>query len=312
MSIAPPGSYSHACTSEEFFALVNELKSNQQAREEKKILVYTDSSLSLLLKNIARDFQKKNPDYEIIIEPSPAKMAIRKVIDMGKNPDLLIFYSNNLAKSEKIVPTRTSCLIQFARDRLVIAYADSSTGGQNISSENWPDYIFDDNIRFGKVRKEMDPLGIYTESMSRLAGSLFKNKRPDFIKKWDHAFKDAETRSDPMDLSRQIESGNLDFGFLYSSLARAHRLKTLDLQKEIDFSKSSISWIMEKIGSIKIKGPKSTVTVPGELVWIIACAIKGAPHPGATTKFLKYIASGAAGQLEKAGLIPNIVEGMAE
>lgn len=301
-----------SCTAEEFFALMTDLRSKEKSKEEKKVIIYADSALAQAVKSVSDHYQKINPECSIIIEPSPAKIAVRKIIDLGKTPDLLIFYSNNLARSENLVPSVTGCLIQFARDKLVIAYTDSSLGGPDITVKNWPDYLFSENIKFGIVKKEMDPLGIYTESMALLAESLFNKSRPGFFDKWQKSFSHSEVRANPIDLVRQAETGNIDYAIIYSSLARAHRLKTLDLQDELNFSKTTLSWVAAKIGTVKIKGPDKESAVPGELIWAIACPLNEGPHPGATSKFLSYLASGAMGHIEKAGLIPNIVEGMAE
>jgi ABC-type molybdate transport system substrate-binding protein len=301
-----------SCTAEEFFALMADLKSKEKSQEENKIIIYTDSALAQAVKSISDHYQKLNPDCSIIIEPSPAKIAVRKIIDLGKTPDLLIFYSNYLARAENLIPSVTGCLIQFARDKLVIAYTDSSQGGPDITVKNWPDYLFSDNIKFGIVKKEMDPLGIYTESMALLAESLFNKSRPGFFDKWQKSFSQSEVRANPIDLVRQAETGNIDYAIIYSSLARAHRLKTLDLQEELNFSKTTLSWVTAKIGTVKIKGPAQETSIPGELIWAIACPLNEGPHPRATSKFLSYLASGAMGHIEKAGLMPNIVEGMAE
>lgn len=296
-----------ACTPEEFFALMATLEQAKVEKEAATVTVFLDSALFAPMRDVVTDFNSFHPEIKVVLEPSPANMAVRKITELGRTPDVLMTFGVHLVQIEKIVPDHSPCYVQFARDRIVLAYTDASAGGAGLTEVNWQNLFFQGKARFGKVSHASDPLGVYTESMAKILSARFGEP---FKEAWKKSFAADQVRMDPIDLVKQLEAGNLDYCFVYASIASAHRLKVIDIPEEAALGFREMNWAQSDASSVDLVRSDATYKIPGSPILAVACVLKESPHPGASSIFLAYLAGKGQAAVDRAGLISHIIEGV--
>ncbi|PKK90229.1 MAG: hypothetical protein CVV64_10910 [Candidatus Wallbacteria bacterium HGW-Wallbacteria-1] len=301
-----------ACTPDQFFALMDNLEKQEAAAEAARVEIFVEDSLLPAINAVAEEFRKIRPECQIILEPSSSKMAVRKIVDMGRVPDILITRGIYLIQTEGITPDYSPFFIQFARDRLVIAFTDASTGGSGITETAWPAMLSQKKARFGRVSRDSDPLGVYTDFMASLMTAMKLWPAEVSPEIWAKSFSRDQNRVDPLDLVRQLETGNMDYAFIYSSLAQSHRLKTLELPSPANLGVESLSWKEGRDGSVDLSVAGRRFRVPASPIYAVACVMSESAHPKSSAAFIRYLVGDGQKHLAAGNLIPYTIEGLVE
>jgi len=300
----------HACTPEQFFALMADLEKQQTDASSRQIEIFVEDSLLPSINAVADKFKAINPGYRITLEPSSAKMAVRKIMDMGRVPDILLTRGIYLLQTENLVPDYSPFFIQFARDRIVLAYTSASAGGADVNADNWDTLLAQGKAVFGRVARDSDPLGVYTDFMAAIMTSSSLWKNPSAAKAWNSAFPPATQRIDALDLVRQLETGNLDYAFIYASLAQSHRLKSLEIPEPANLGTESMAWETSRDGSVDLKVSGRRFRVPASPAYAVACVMNESTHPGASTAFIRFLVQDGQPFLRAGNLTPYTIEGL--
>ena len=113
------------------------------------------------------------------------------------------------------------------------------------------------------------------------------------------------------DLLALLESGNVDYIFLYRSVAEQHKLKYVLLPNEVNLKKPEFADLYSSV-SVEINGknPKEKITQKGEPMVYGVTVPKNAPNKAVAIAFVKFMLTKQKGIaiLEKLGqpsLIPS-------
>ncbi|MHC4546839.1 MAG: extracellular solute-binding protein, partial [Planctomycetota bacterium] len=111
--------------------------------------------------------------------------------------------------------------IKFAANEMVIAFRKDSHRASQINKDNWHDILLDKDVTFGRSDPNADPCGYRAVLTTMLAESFYK--RPGLSDKM--LAKDQRyIRPKEVDLLALLEVGELDYMFIYRSVAEQHNL----------------------------------------------------------------------------------------
>ena len=100
-----------------------------------------------------------------------------------------------------------------------------------INSDNWYEILLNKNVAFGRSDPNADPCGYRSVLTMKLAEKYYKKVglAAEMLKK-DHKY----IRPKEVDLIALLEAGEMDYFFIYRSVAEQHKMKYVILPDEIN------------------------------------------------------------------------------
>lgn len=259
-------------------------KSKDMASGE--LIIFHAGSLSVPFKEAADSFQRQHPDVQFKLEAAGSVDCARKITELNRQCDIMA--SADYRVIEKLlIPHYTEWLIRFAANEMVLVYHDRSRYKDEVNQENWPHYLMRDGVYYGRSNPDSDPCGYRTVLSVRLAEEYYKKRglASQLLAKDQRFIRPKET-----DLLALLESGALDYAFLYRSVAEQHGLPYIALPDSINLGNPDLK---EHYGraTVKIAGqkPDEPITMKGEPMIYGITMIKDAPNPQMARDFLHFL-----------------------
>jgi len=256
--------------------------------KQKELIIFHAGSLSVPMKQIATEFEKRNPDVRVLLESAGSLVCARKVTELKKPCDI-IASSDYYVINELLIPAYASWSIKFATNEIVIAYSSKSKYSSEINASNWFDVLQKKDVIYSRSDPNSDPCGYRTIFSFRLAEKYYK--KPGLAEKF--LLKNNEyIRPKEVDLVALIEANAIDYMFQYKSVAVQHNLKYIELPKEINLSDPSKTELYKTV-SVDIAGsaPGKKMTVTGDYINYSITILDNAPHKKEAVDFLAFMIS---------------------
>ncbi|ACV24072.1 tungstate ABC transporter substrate-binding protein WtpA [Methanocaldococcus fervens] len=238
-------------------ALCGCMEQEKAGSEEKIVLkIFHAGSLSVPFEEYEKMYEKEHPNIDIQREPAGSVACVRKITDLGKKADILASADYSLIP-QMMMPDYADWYVMFARNEIVLVYTDKSKYKDEINSENWYKILERPDVKFGFSNPNDDPCGYRSQMVMQLAEIYYNNSTiydnlvlkyiPNIkVEENDGSYliivpKDLEVNSDKLvvrsketDLLAPLEAGAFDYLFIYKSVAEQHKLKYVELPKEIN------------------------------------------------------------------------------
>ena len=253
------------------------------------VIVFHAGSLSVPMKALAAGFQQANPGVRILLEPAGSVACARKIADLKKPCDI-IATSDYKVIENLLMPEHSLWHIPFATNEMVIAYQDGAALSGEINPFNWKEILLRPEVRFGRADPNSDPCGYRTVMVMNLACG-HSQQFSQMVGKDQRYIRPKE-----VDLLALIEVGEIDYIFIYRSVAEQHGLKFVRLPDEVNLKDPGYAEHYSKVKvTIQGSGPGDSLTVTGEPMIYAVTRLENAPNPGVADAFLGFIL-GPAGQ----------------
>ncbi len=250
------------------------------------LVIFHAGSLSVPLKRMAALYMEKNPEVNVLLEAAGSRACARKISELGRECDVMASADYTVI-DQLLIPDHASWNIKFAGNEMTIVYHEESMRSDEIDADNWFMILMEDNVAFGRSDPNSDPCGYRAVFTMRLAETHYgmAGLADGFLEKDKRYIRPKET-----DLIALLESGVIDYIFLYRSVAQQHGLDYLILPSEINLGDLEMAGTYGKV-SVEISGKK-----PGH--WIVkkgAPMVYGvtipsnAPHPEIARSFIEYL-----------------------
>lgn len=256
--------------------------------DKKKIIIFHAGSLSKPMAEIKNAFTKKYSEYEVIMEAAGSRACCRKVTDLNRDADI-IFSADYKVFDDLLIPKYTDWYIDYAVNKLVIAYTDHSKYSDEINEDNWFEILERKDVEFGHSDPNLDPCGYRTIMCWKLADKFYNKNIANRLNK---ACKPKNIRPYEVQLLSMLQNYSLDYAFEYESVCMQHHLKYMEFPDEIDLSNPNFSKKYAK-ASVKVtgkdKGTFSTIT--GSPIVYAFTILKQAKNKKGAIKFLDFMLS---------------------
>ena len=274
-------------------------------RGKEKLVIFHAGSLSVPMTQIKEAYLEENPDLVIKSEAAGSRTCARKISDLGRECDVFASADYSVI-DELLIPEHASWNISFASNEMALAYGPHSLYSEAITGENWYAMLLKDEVNFGRSDPDSDPCGYRTVITLRLADRHYGvNQSKNLLEKDLEHIRPKET-----DLLGMLETGVLDYIFVYRSVAQQHGLQILELPPEINLGSPKLEAFYSTAG-VEISGrtPGSVIVKRGEPMVYGLTIPENAANPGRAIDFVKFMLS-AKGQaiMEKNGqasLVPS-------
>ncbi|MBI4446632.1 MAG: substrate-binding domain-containing protein [Acidobacteria bacterium] len=200
------------------------------ARRE-QVVLFCPESLTPLLEQATIRFEKNHPGIAVQMQSAPDFDNLALVYEQRAHPHLL------LTEDARLIPLFAGQNFHeayaFLGDEIVLAFhKDPSADGHVLA--NWYDFL---NESYGILDPRRLPAGYYAHLLWKLAEvhygfpGFYRRTLERLSPKWIHSEQEA--------LIGQLRAGNLDFAFVYRSLAVQQQLAHLRLPARISLTEDS-------------------------------------------------------------------------
>ncbi len=256
--------------------------------EPEQLVIFHAGSLSVPLKEVSAQFMKANPHITVLAEAAGSRDCARKISDLDRQCDVMASADYTVV-ANLLMPEHADFNIRLATNEMAIAYTEESKHADNITAENWTDILLGDDVVFGRADPNRDPCGYRSVMTVQLAAK--KLNRPDLAAKM-LGKENQQIRPKETDLLSLLEAGEIDYLFIYRSVAQQHKLKTLLLSDEVNL-KDPARADLYKTATIEITGkkPGQMITKKGQAMVYSVTIPKNAPNRKAAEAYVAFLLS---------------------
>ena len=260
-------------------------KGSQQS--EKELIIFHAGSLSVPFRDISDAFNELYPDVIIKAEAAGSRTCARKISDLKRQCDVMGSADYKVI-SNLLIPEYTDFNIQFATNEMAIAYTKKSHFADRITADNWHEILLKEKVAFGRADPDLDPCGYRTLMTFQLAQTHYNI--PGLAERL--MSKDRYIRPKETDLLALLEAGEIDYVFIYRSVASQHGLKILLLPDRINLKSPDLKKFYNT-ARVKVSGkkPGETITRTGEPMIYAVTICKDAPNSKVAADYIAFLLS---------------------
>ena len=213
----------------------------------------------------------------------------RKLTELGKIPDVIALDDREVFP-QLLVPEHVSWYVEFARNRMVVAYTDRSRGADEITGDNWYQVLARPGVEVGRADPNLDPNGYRTLLTLQLAERHYR--QPGLYRRLLAAAPPRNVRPKEADLVGLLQAGELDYIWSYESIAQAAGLHFVRLPSAIDLGDPADSAFYAG-AVVRVTGttPRDTVEFRGAPIVYALSVPRRAPHPDIAARFVEFLLS---------------------
>lgn len=235
--------------------------------------------------------------------------AARRITDLRDVPDVIALADEEVFPA-MLVPRYVANYWTFARNRMVIAVAPARSDVK-IDSTNWYRLLSARDAEVGRSNPDLDPAGYRALMVLRLAELAYRNP---WITRAVLARSPARNvRPKSSDLVALLQTGALDYAFLYESSARAAGLRFVELPASMNLGSDSLAATYAR-ARVRIAGRArgDSIEVRGAPIRYALAVPREAPHAAAAHRLEAFLLSPAGLKaMRDAGLdvVPRVNHG---
>ena len=256
--------------------------------ESGPLVVFTAGSLGRPMRAALDSFARRTGvPYEL--ETAGSLETARKLTELGKTPDIVALADEEVFP-KLLEPKFTTWYARFARNRLVVAYSPRSRFAEQLRAGPWWRVLTSPGVEVGRSDSDRDPSGYRALIAMQLAEWHYGE--PGLAVRLERAAARRNIRPKEADLVALLETGELDAGWLYESLARSTGLPFVALPPEIDLGTPAQAANYAR-ASVRVQGAGmgDTLTIVGlPIAYAISIPIN-APHGETASRFLRFLLS---------------------
>jgi molybdate/tungstate transport system substrate-binding protein len=252
----------------------------------RELIIFHAGSLAVPFKQICEEFKIYYPDVKIVREAAGSRVCARKIADLNRPCDVIASADYTIIDT-LLIPEYAQWNIKFASNEMVVAFRKGSRRANEINKDNWYDILLEKDVAFGRSDPNSDPCGYRTVLTIILAEKFYD--RPGLAK--SILAKDRRyIRPKEVDLLALLEVGELDYIFIYRSVAEQHRLGMMLLPDQTNLKELKFADFY-KSAYVRVTGrkPGTFFTKTGEPIVYGITILKNAPNRELALEFLAFL-----------------------
>ncbi|PNR97982.1 tungstate ABC transporter substrate-binding protein WtpA [Petrotoga olearia] len=252
-----------------------------------EIIVFHAGSLSVPFAQIEKAFESQYPGTDVIRETAGSIEAVRKVTDLGREADV-IGSADYTVIENLMIPEYTEWYINFANNEMVIMYTEDSRYKYEINSDNWYEILLRPDVEYGHSDPNADPCGYRSQIVWKLAEKYYGVDN--LYQKLADNRPLKNVRPKETDLIALLEVGELDYIFIYKSVALQHQMPYVELPEQINLKSTKYADFYATASfDVTGKEPGGMITQVGQPMVYALTIPKNAPNPKGAIAFIKFV-----------------------
>jgi molybdate/tungstate transport system substrate-binding protein len=252
------------------------------------LVVYNAGSLARPIRAALDTFAAREG---VLVEQESAGSleSARKLTELGKIPDVIALADAEIFP-RYLMPEFVDRYVEFARNRMVLAYTDRSKFAAEMGPDSWWRILLRPGVETGRSDPQLDPNGYRTMLVWQLAERHYAE--PGLAARIEAVSPARNVRPKEADLVGLLQAGEFDYIWSYESMARALGLRYVQLPKAIDLSPPDSADTYAR-ASITVRGARAgdSVTFRGAPIVYAFAVPRAAPHPALAARFARFMRS---------------------
>ena len=255
---------------------------------EGPLVVFNAGSLARPIRAALDTFARRE-GVSIAQESAGSLESARKLTELGNIPDLIA-----LADAEVfpryLMPDFVDGYVEFAHNRMVLAYTDRSQFAAEVDGQNWWRVMLRPDVEVGRSDPELDPNGYRTLLVWQLSERFYGERG--LAARLAAASPARNVRPKEADLVGLLQAGEFDYIWSYESMARALGLRYVSLPTEVDLSEPEQAARYAE-SSVTVRGARAgeQVTFKGTPIVYGFGVPRAAPHRALGERFAAFLLS---------------------
>jgi len=278
--------------------------------EEAVLKIFHAGSLSIPMAELEEKFETLHPNVDVQREPAGSRACIKKITELDKQTDILASADYTLIPT-MMMPEYTNWYLAFAKNQIVIAYTDDSKYSSEVGPDNWYDILRRPDVTFGFSNPNDDPCGYRSVMVTQLSEAYYNDESifddlmgdntaiemtldngtytavmpaSEYI---EPNTKKIMMRSMEVELSSALETGEIDYFYIYRSVAVQHGFRFVELPPQIDLSSVDYE---DDYNTVRLKTANGNIVVGTPIVYGITIP-DNAMQPELGVEFIKLLLS---------------------
>jgi molybdate/tungstate transport system substrate-binding protein len=252
------------------------------------LVVFNAGSLARPLRAVLDSFARRE-GVRIEQENAGSLEIARKVTELGRVPDVIALADHEVFPN-LLMPGHVAWYARFARNRMVLAHTARSRGATEIDSTNWHRVVRGTGTESGQSDPDLDPAGYRALLLFQLAERHYG--QPGLADSLRRSVHRRNIRPKSADLIALLQAGELDYAWMYESVARAAELPHVTLPRAIDLSDPTHA---AEYAAVQVRvlgsGSGDSLTIRGEPIVYGVSIPNAAPHPALAERFVSLLLS---------------------
>ncbi len=311
---------------------VNNASGNTSAGEGEVLTVFHAGSLGVPFEELEAEFEARHPGVDVQREAAGSAQSVKKITELGKKADVLASADYALIPS-MMMPEYADWYVDFAKNQFVIAYTNESKYSNEVNANNWYEILRRPDVRYGFSNPNDDPAGYRSQIVTQLAESYYNDSQiyDDLMLKNTGMtvttqengtvlihVPDSEMispnpnkimlRSMEVELSSALEMGEIDYFYIYRSVAEQHGFKYVELPPQIDLSSLDYD---DNYSKVQVEMANGEIVTGSPIVYGVTIP-KNAENPELAAEFVKLLLEEPGQQIFIKNGQPPIVPALAE
>ena len=298
--------------------------SQSKTSEQRKLTIFCADSVLYPLERVSESYMNENP-VQVEIEGHGSIQVIRHVTELGYHVDLLMTADYSLipmlmynTTDKETGKSYADWYIRFSSNSVVLAYTDKSKYAGEINAQNWYEVLARAGVKYGMPDPIVDALGYrslmtlklaesyYGDStiFSKLLGNNFNptfmtaevpGKTVIFVPEVEQPINDKVTlRAATPEVTPLLDTGVIDYCFMYLSNAKQNGYKYVELPPEINMGEESYQSNYAKVEVRFLNQRFGTVSpiMEGSTIYYGLTIPSNADNKAEAESFVKYLLSG--------------------
>ena len=258
--------------------------------DHRNVIVFHAGSLSVPMKELKKEFEAENPGITVLLESSGSIEAARKISDLGKPCDIMAS-ADYMVIGNILMPDFAEFNVRFASNEMALVHSEKSRFAGEINAENWPDILLRNGVKYGHSDPEKDHCGYRSQLVWQLAEIHYR--KPGLYGRLKKSCPPKNIRPKEVALIALVETGALDYIFLYRSVAVQHGLPFVELPREINLGDPAMAAGYGR-ASLEITGkkPGEKIVVRGEPMIYGVTMVRNPQNKEDAPRFLSLMLGG--------------------
>ncbi len=216
--------------------------------------------------------------------------AARRITELHDVPDVIALADEEVFPA-LLAPKFVAGYTVFARNRMVVAVSPRHASDRT-DSTNWFHALTANDVEVGRSNPDLDPAGYRAIMVLRLASALYN--APGFERAVLARSPERNVRPKSADLIALLQTGALDYAFVYETSARAAGLHFIALPSAVNLGDDARATDYERV-SLRIAGAArgDSVTVHGSPIRYALAVPRDAPDPAGAKALADFLLSPA-------------------
>ena len=283
---------------------------NCKAKQSNTLLILHAGSLSVPFEKMTKAFMKEYPSIDVQTEAAGSLICARKIIDFSVPADIIASADSAIIRN-LLIPQFADFCIDFCSNEMVIMYRKESKHSDRITASNWYEILLNESVEYGHSDPNSDPCGYRTLICWQLAEEFYNVSG--LYQKLIRSRPIKNIRPKEVDLLALLETGELDYIFIYRSVAEQHKGLYLTLPNQINLKSSELADHYQRASvEISWSSPGDTVVKRGSPMLYGITIPKTARSPQLATQFIEFVLSPKGQQIMKENGQPEIVPALVD